>query len=247
MLSLPVWDAHGVAREPIPVDFVRAQGVPLAVMMLLLFVVITSAPALMNSVLEEKLSRTNELMLGSVSAFEFMAGKLVGTVAVSLVVASVYLAAVIVTARTWGYADVVTPRLVASLVFYSILAELLFGAVFIAIGAACADLKDTQTMMTPVVLMLVLPAFILPAVMSAPASTFAVAMSLVPLFTPFVMLPLTTMTPAPPLWQQGTGIALTIAATVLFVWAAGRIFRVGLLAQGRSASLADMIRWVRIG
>ena len=68
-----------------------------------------------------------------------------------------------------------------------------------------------------------------------------------PLFTPFLMLPLTTITPPPPLWQQGAGIALTIATTVLFVWAAGRIFRVGLLAQGRSASVADMLRWIRIG
>ena len=49
------------------------------------------------------------------------------------------------------------------------------------------------------------------------------------------------------MWQQVASIALTIVPTVLFVWAAGRIFRVGLLAQGKSASFAEMIRWVRIG
>ena len=40
---------------------------------------------------------------------------------------------------------------------------------------------------------------------------------------------------------------LSTATMVLFVWAAGRIFRVGLLMQGKSATFADMIRWVKAG
>lgn len=247
MLGLPVWDAQGVAKEAEPVDQVRTQGVPIGIMMLLLFVVLSSAPALMNSVLEEKLSRTNEVMLGSVSPFEFMAGKLLGTVGVSLIVAFVYLTAVYIVAHGSGYADLVTPRLLASFIFYSLLAELLFGAIFVSIGAACSDLKDTQTMMTPVMIMLMMPAFMWPSVLRSPGSTFATVASLVPTMTPFLMLPLSTMAPPPPLWQQTTGVVLSIATTVLFVWAAGRIFRVGLLAQGKSASFAEMIRWVRIG
>lgn len=247
MLGLPAWDAQGNPKEPEPVDQVRTQVMPIAVMSLLLFVVLSSAPALMNSVLEEKLSRTNEVMLGSVSPFEFMAGKLLGTVGVSLIVASVYLAAVYAIARNSGYADVVQPRLLASFVLYTILGELLFGAIFVAIGAACTDLKDTQTLMTPVMVLLMLPALMWPTIMRAPTSAFATTMSLVPTLTPFLMLPLTTMSPGPPIWQQAAGIALTVATTVLVVWAAGRIFRVGLLAQGKSASVGEMIRWVRTG
>jgi hypothetical protein len=34
---------------------------------------------------------------------------------------------------------------------------------------------------------------------------------------------------------------------VLTVWAAGRIFRTGLLMQGKSATIPEMIRWVRAG
>ncbi len=201
----------------------------------------------MNSVIEEKLSRTNEVMLGSVSPFEFMAGKLLGTVGVSLIVASVYLAAMYAIARNSGYADVVQPRLLASFVLYTILGALLFGAIFVAIGAACTDLKDTQTLMMPVMMLLMLPVFVLSTIMRAPTGAFATIMSLVPILTPFLMLPLTTMSPGPPMWQQAAGIALTVATTVLVVWAAGRIFRVGLLAQGKSASIGEMIRWVRTG
>jgi ABC-2 type transport system permease protein len=38
-----------------------------------------------------------------------------------------------------------------------------------------------------------------------------------------------------------------LGMVVLCVWAAGRIFRTGLLMQGKSASFGEMIRWVRAG
>ena len=43
-LGVPVWDAQGVMQEPERVDQIRTQAVPIGIMMLLLFVVIASAP-----------------------------------------------------------------------------------------------------------------------------------------------------------------------------------------------------------
>jgi ABC-2 type transport system permease protein len=42
-------------------------------------------------------------------------------------------------------------------------------------------------------------------------------------------------------------VALTLLTVFAAVWAAGKIFRTGLLMQGKSASVAEMIRWVRAG
>ncbi len=53
------------------------------------------------------------------------------------------------------------------------------------------------------------------------------------------------LSPAPAPWQIALGFALTLATTALFVWAGGRIFRTGILMQGKSASFSEMIRWVR--
>jgi ABC-2 type transport system permease protein len=53
------------------------------------------------------------------------------------------------------------------------------------------------------------------------------------------------MTPAPPLWQVLLSVVLMLTSTCALVWAAGKIFRVGLLMQGKGATLAEMIRWVR--
>ena len=55
------------------------------------------------------------------------------------------------------------------------------------------------------------------------------------------------LSPAPTPLQITFGFVLTLATTALFVWAGGRIFRVGILMQGKSASFSEMIRWVRAG
>ena len=63
--------------------------------------------------------------------------------------------------------------------------------------------------------------------------------SLVPTATPFLMLLRLAMTPGPPLWQVRLSVALTLGTARSFVWAAGRIFRVGLLMQGKPPNLPN--------
>ena len=73
-----------------------------------------------------------------------------------------------------------------------------------------------------------------------PSSPFAVLLSFVPLTMPTTMLLRVAITPAPPFWQVLVSTALAIAATVLAVVAAGRVLRTGLLMQGKSATLKEI-------
>jgi ABC-2 type transport system permease protein len=50
--------------------------------------------------------------------------------------------------------------------------------------------------------------------------------------------------PSAPLWQIALATVIMLATALGCVWAAGRIFRVGLFLQGKSASLAQMVRWI---
>ena len=50
--------------------------------------------------------------------------------------------------------------------------------------------------------------------------------------------------PGVPLWQLLLGIALVLLTTIVFVFAASRIFRVGILMHGKGAGLSEMLHWV---
>ena len=112
-----------------------------------------------------------------------------------------------------------------------------------AIGAACNDIKDAQNLMLPMMLPLMLPMMLLPVVQS-PSSALSVGMSMFPPATPLVMLLRVALHPTAPTWQVALAAGLTLATTAICIWAAGRMFRVGLLMQGKSASLAQMVRWI---
>ncbi len=70
-------------------------------------------------------------------------------------------------------------------------------------------------------------------------------LSLVPTATPFLMLLRLAIPPGPPMWQVVLGVVLTALTAVAFVYAAGKIFRTGLLMQGKAATFGEMWKWVR--
>jgi len=120
----------------------------------------------------------------------------------------------------------------------------IFGSLFIAIGAACNDLKDSQNMMTPVMLLVMIPVFTAGTVLRAPDGTMATMLSLFPTSAPFLMLLRIALRPGPPMWQVAVSVAGMTCTALVLVWAAGKIFRTGLLMQGKSATFAEMLKWV---
>ena len=100
-------------------------------------------------------------------------------------------------------------------------------------------------MMQPVMIFLMLPLLAAPVILRAPHSTLSVVMSLIPAWSPFLMLMRLAMTPPPPAWQVALSLALTAITTGVVVWAAGRIFRIGLLMQGKPPNLPELLRWIR--
>ena len=84
------------------------------------------------------------MLLGSASPFQLMMGKLVGNVGVALTIVGVYLVGGYFLAQHYGYTDLLPLRLIGWFVGFEILASLLFGAVFIGIGAACTEIKERK-------------------------------------------------------------------------------------------------------
>ena len=132
----------------------------------------------------------------------------------------------------------------AALVLFLVLAILLYGSLYMAVGSACSELKDAQSLMMPVMLLSMFPIFVWTAVLKNPSSPLSVGMSLFPPASPYLMLMRLAMRPAPPAWQVGLSIVGTTLTALFCVWAAAKIFRTGLLMQGKAPSYRELARWV---
>ena len=237
--------AGGTFKAASKIDRVRTTAIPVAMMMIILFSVMSSAPQLLNSVIEEKMSRISEVLIGSVTPYELMMGKLLGSAGVSVLLAAIYMTGGVFMARNYGYGDAIRTADLLWMGVFLPLAVVIFGSIFITIGAACSDLKDAQGMMTPAMLIMMLPWMTWFAVLNAPDSPVSMALSLFPTATPFLMLLRIAIAPGPPMWQILLSVVLTGATAVALVHAAGKIFRTGLLMQGKAPTLGEMWKWVR--
>ena len=255
------------ASQPIPTDhlglvskdeageIVKAEktnrgveiGVPVGMMMLMLMVVMVGASPLVQSVLEEKMQRIAEVLLGSIPPFQLMMGKLLGTVGVSLTISVVYLGGAFAALGYLGYSKYIPTHLLLWFLVYQALAVLMYGAVFIAVGAAVSDIKESQSMLMPVMVLIMAPFFVWTSVLKAPTATFAVVVSLIPPATPMLMLLRQGIPPGVPIWQPILGIVGVLLTTVLIVFAAGRVFRIGILMQGKGAKFSEVLRWALRG
>jgi ABC-2 type transport system permease protein len=240
-------DRSGRILEAASVDIVRTMVTPMVMMFLIFTIVISTASPLLNSVMEEKMTRISEVLLGSVTPFELMLGKLLGIIGVAALLAAIYVSGAYGVAAYNGYGDAVGVGQIAWFAVYLVLSMLIYGSLFIAIGAASTDLKDAQGMMTPVMVLFMMPMFVWLPVLRQPESTMATVLSLIPFATPMLMTLRLALQPGPPAWQILLSFVLTTATTVALVWAAGRIFRVGILMQGKSATFGELMRWVKAG
>jgi ABC-2 type transport system permease protein len=244
-LDPAVRDDYGTIAGPRETSRVRTFAVPFVVVFLLVFAVMSAAPQLLTSVVEEKMGRVSEVLLSSVSPGQLMTGKLLGGTAVAVLLALVYVAGGIFVAVQSGQADLIPWGVLAWLLVFLVAAVTGSGAMFIAAGAASSDIKDSQNLMQPLTLVVLLPVMVTPIVGLAPHATVSVVLSMLPGTAVFLMPMRVAMAPPPPLWQVATALIVTAASTAVLVWLSGRIFRVGLLMQGKLPNLPELLRWIR--
>ena len=134
-------------------------------------------------------------------------------------------------------------RLVPWFIVFQVLAVLLFGSIFMAIGAAVNQMKEAQGLLLPAWLVFMYPLFVWFQVVREPNGSFATWLSLVPPGVPLMMVLRIGADRAVPLWQPLLGVAIMVAFTLAVVAAAGRVFRIGILAQGKTPTLIELARW----
>jgi ABC-type Na+ efflux pump permease subunit len=212
----------------------------------LLFIgVMTGGQSLLTSTVEEKSSRVIEIILSAVSPMELMAGKLLGQMAVSLLALSVYIALGMLLLVSFAMFSLFNPWLLLYLVIFFLLAYFMIGAMMMTVGAVVNDMREAQSMMMPIMLLIMLPWIFWLPISREPNSAFSTAVSFIPPVNTFTMLLRMTSSTPPPYWQVWLSIAIGIASVVGVVWCAAKVFRIGLLMYGKPPDIATMIRWVR--
>jgi ABC-type Na+ efflux pump permease subunit len=246
--GLTKWDpASGEFEDTATESQIVHFIVPAVLVSLMFMMIMVGSTPLIAGMLEEKMGGMAEVLLGSVRPFILMMGKLLGMVGVSLTIAAVYLAAAYWTAHHYGYTDLLPLHLLMWFVAFLVLAVVMYGSIFVAIGAACSEWKETQTLLMPVILLAVFPMFFLVYIIQEPASLFSTLFSFFPPATPMLMVTRQAVPPGVPWWQPLLGMLVVLAATTACVYAAGRIFRVGILMKGKGPKMTDLLRWVITG
>jgi ABC-2 type transport system permease protein len=217
--------------------------VPFALAMLMFVVVMVGAVPLLQGVIEEKQQRIAEVLLGSVRPFDLMAGKVLGLVGTSATLIVLYMGGAFWGLAHAGLLELVPMHILPWFVVFQVLSVLMYGSLYIAIGASVNEPKELQSLMLPLNLIGVLPILILTSVIQNPNGPVALAGSWFPLTSPIVTITRMAVPPGIPLVQTLGAVGVVLLATVVLVWAAGRIFRVGILMQGKPPRIADLVKW----
>jgi ABC-type Na+ efflux pump permease subunit len=143
-----------------------------------------------------------------------------------------------------GSGDIFPQHLLPWFFSYLVVGVVLYGSFMAALGAACNDAKEAQSATPLAMFPILLPLFAVLPIIQQPLGAFATTLSLIPLFTPTVMLLRQSTPETIPMWQPYVGLAGTLLFTLFVVWAGGRIFRVGILMHGQPFSLRHLITWI---
>ncbi len=223
----------------------------LALGYMLWVVVFSVANMLLTSTIEERSSKVFDSLLATTNAHQILLGKLLGVAMVSITFLLSWLIFAIV-GLTLGLqlvggsaidqilSSFVDYRLILPFLAYFVVGYLMLGTLYLAIGSLCDTIQEAQTLMTPMMVVLMIPVFILGMSFGNPTSPLINIAAWVPIYTPFVML--ARLPDDPPLYQiVGTTVLMILTAALVF-WISTRVFRHGLIAGGGISSLRSVLR-----
>jgi len=178
------------------------------------------------------------VLLTSASAAQIMGGKILGAGAVTLSVLTLWgligAGIVAVTAPAVGadlWAVLIGRGLVLYFALYLVGGYLMYASIFVSIGAFCETPRDAQTLLAPVMLVLMVPLIFMAQSIRHPDAPILAVLSWIPPFTPFLMI--ARVASGPSLLRIGGSLALMAATTAVVIWICGRAFRAGALSTGR--------------
>jgi ABC-2 type transport system permease protein len=215
------------------------------------------------SVAEEKATRVMEIVLAAATPFQLLAGKVVGVGALALlqyvIVAVPSLLAVVfqsqISAILLGTApsDGVPAGLsISTLIVFGgmlVLGFALYASLYAGVASLVSRQEDVNSIIAPLTFVSVggylVASYVGTGVLPIDAP-IVVALSFVPLFSPYLMLTRYSLDTATPL-EVLISMALLLLAIPLALWLAARLYRAGVLLYGQPPTPRTLWRALRAG
>lgn len=208
---------------------------------------------LLMGTIEERSNKIFDTLLTSVKLPELLAGKLLAVFAVTSTmmlswslfagVGSAFAAAqspAVIEMIQPFIAAATDPGLIIPALVSFILGYVLYGAIFMALGSLCDTIQEAQTLLSPMMILLMLPMFAIFVAFQDPGSPVIDYASWMPLFTPFLLI--LRIPQDPPLWEILAQMALMAVTTALIVWGATKVYRAGAVHGAGIGDLMGMIK-----
>ena len=235
----------------------QAFAVIVAILMTVYITIMSHSGAVLYSLIEEKSSRIVEVLITSVEPYHIMLGKLIGIGLVGLTryaIWGLFGLLILLFGSTFypqlslrqlfqGSSTITLSLLIYCIIFF-VLGYLLFAAMYLIAGALTAVADDAQQFAGPITLLYGMPLVIVWMVVKDPNSATAVALSMVPIFTPTIMM-VRIAVGSIPFWQILLSIFLMIVMIVVVLIIASKVYRAGILLYGKQITLAEIGHWLR--
>ena len=231
-----------------------------ALAVILYVVTLAYGITVMRSVVQEKQDRIIEVLISSLKPFQLMLGKVIGVGGVGLLQMIIWGAVGLATAKyrvrllsLLGVSSAavgefrmpqIGPDLLAVVIVYFLLGYLLYSSLFAMVGAAVNSESEAGQAQQPVMMLLVVSLFVSIGAMTNPGGQLGRVGSLVPFSAPIVM-PVRVATSDVQPAELLMSLAVMVASTLLVIWFAGRIYRIGILMYGKRPSFKELFRWAR--
>jgi len=232
-----------------------AHGIAFGLIFLLYLAIILASQNVMSAVAEEKTGRIAEILVATLEPMSLLVGKTLASAALAIfqLVLWIATAAILVpqtlaklaggpsnaAAVSAGMPLAIDPLELVAFALFFLLGYLEYATVYAAAASLISRTEDLGSVTTPVILPVVGAFLVAQYALFDPAGPLVVALSFIPFLSPFVMFTRIAITDVPG-WQIALAVVLNAATVAACFWAAGRIYRVGMLLYGKVPSAKQM-------
>jgi len=212
--------------------------VPYATTMLFFYIILGTASMMLNSVATEKQNRVMEVLMLSVSPRQLLTGKIVGLGITGLLQTAIYTGMFYSLLRISGRTSIsaanfhLPPSILGWGLVFFLLGYAIYASLMAGLGALVPNMREASQATFVVIIPLMIPMFLMTALIQEPNGAVSMILSLFPLTAPVAMMTRLAAGTVP-LWQLLASAGLAVLTAMLIIRSVAGMYRAQVLLSGQ--------------